>query len=147
MGKSTAFDNAVLLLFFNGQTIANLAENATVSPLGSLYVALHSADPGIGGNQTTNEISSSAYNNYGRQAVLRTSGGWTVVSNQVSPLADIVFSPVAGDGTTVTATYFSVGTQLNGAGMILYSGALSPSIACTVGQTPRLLAASNITET
>lgn len=49
-----------------------LPESATD---GSLYVSLHTADPGATGNQTTNEC---AYTSYARVAVARTGAAWTV---------------------------------------------------------------------
>lgn len=43
--------------------------------VGSLYVSLHTADPGVGGDQSTNEAT---YTSYARVAVARTTGGWTI---------------------------------------------------------------------
>ena len=85
-----------------------------------------------------------AYTSYARVAVARTSGGWTVTANSVSPTATINFP--AGTGGTGTATYWAVGTAASGTGKILYSGALSPSIACGNGITPQVTTASTITE-
>ena len=59
--------------------IANLADNAASSPLTNLYVALHTADPGESGTQSTNEIS---YTSYARVAVARSSAGWTVTGSR-----------------------------------------------------------------
>lgn len=141
MAKGSTFDNDWLKLVFQGTAIANLADNAATSPLTSLYVALHTADPGAGGSQTTSEV---AYTSYARVAVARTSGGWTVTGASVSPAAAISFP--AGTGGSGTATYFSVGTASTGAGKILYSGAISPSIVCGSGVTPSLTTATAITE-
>ena len=55
--------------------IASLLANAGGSPLTSLYVSLHTANPGATGNQTTSEA---AYTSYARVAVARTSGGWAM---------------------------------------------------------------------
>jgi hypothetical protein len=141
MAKSLTYSGDLLKLAFNATPIANIADNATTSPLTSLYVALHTADPGTGGSQTTSEI---AYTSYARAAVARTSGGWTITSNSVSPNTTISFTP--GTGGTGTATFFSVGTAASGAGKVLYSGAISPSIVCGSGITPQLTAASTVTE-
>src|SRR5262245_35265390 len=54
-GKANTFDNDLLKLIFNATPIANIADNAATSPLTNLYLSLHTADPGAGGNQTTNE--------------------------------------------------------------------------------------------
>lgn len=141
MSKSNTFENDLQKLIFNGTAIANIADNAATSPLTNLYVALHTADPGEAGDQTTSEI---AYTSYARVAVARTSGGWTVTGNSVSPVANIDFP--AGTGGSGTATHFSIGTAASGAGKILHSGALSPTIVCGAGITPRITPASTITE-
>ena len=142
MSKSNSFENSFLLLIFNGTAIADLAENDTSSPLTNLYVALHTSDPGEAGTQSTNEIS---YTGYARVAVARTSGGWTVTANSVSPVADITFGEMtAGAGGTVT--HASVGTLASGAGIILYSGTVTPNIAVTTGTIPRILTGSTIVE-
>jgi len=145
MGKSTTFDNDWLKLIFQGTNIANLADNTATSPLSNLYVALHTADPGAGGTQSTNEVTTGQMNTYARVAVARSSGGWTVTSNSVSPAATISFSTMAS-GTGATATYWSVGVASSGATKILYSGAISPSIVISAGVTPQLTTASAITE-
>lgn len=141
MSKGNTFENDWLKLIFNATAIANIADNAGTSPLTNLYVALHTADPGEAGDQTTNEC---AYTSYARVAVARTTGGWTVTNNSVSPVADITFP--AATGGSETATYFSVGTAASGAGKVLYSGAISPTIAVSTGVTPVLDSATAITE-
>ena len=141
MSKANVFENDWLKLIFNATAIANIADNAASSPLTNLYVSLHTADPGEAGDQTTSEAS---YTSYARVAVARTSGGWTVTNNSVSPVADISF-PAATGGTN-TITYFGVGTASTLAGKLLYSGAVSPSISVSSGVTPKITTASTITE-
>lgn len=87
MSKSNTFENDLLKLIFNATPIAGLADNAASSPVTNLYMALHTADPGEAGNQTTSEIS---YTGYTRLAVLRTGAGWTVTANSVSPVSDVL---------------------------------------------------------
>lgn len=142
MSKGNTFEEDILRLIFNGTAIANLADNAASSPLTNLYLALHTADPGESGTQTTSEVS---YTGYARVAVARTSGGWTVTANSVSPTAAIEFGEMTS-GTPGTATHASIGTASSGAGKILYKGALSPSVAYNVGVVPRLRTTSTITE-
>jgi hypothetical protein len=141
MSKSNAFENSLLKLIFNATAIANLADNAASSPLTSLYVSLHTADPGEAGDQSTSEAT---YTGYARVAVLRTSGGWTVTNNSVSPVANIDFANCTGGTNTIT--YFGVGTASSGAGVLYYSGTVTPSISVSSGVTPRLTTASTITE-
>lgn len=141
MPKSTTFCNDWLKLVFNATATANLADNAGTSPLTNLYVSLHTGDPGAGGNQSTSET---GYTGYARVAVARTSGGWTVSSNSVSPVADITFG--ACSAGTATITHWAVGTASSGTGKILYSGTVSPSISISAGVTPKLTTASTISE-
>ena len=88
MSKSNNFENNFLKLIFQATGIANIADNATTAPNTNLFAALHSADPGETGNQTTSEVS---YSGYARVSVARSTGGWTVVSGVVSPMANISF--------------------------------------------------------
>jgi hypothetical protein len=141
MSKGDTFENDLLKLIFNATAIANIADNAASSPLTNLEIALHTADPGESGNQTTSEC---AYTSYARVAVARTSGGFTVTGNSVSPAANIDFPACAGGSET--ATHWSVGTAHTSTGKILYSGAISPTIAISSGVTPRLTTASTVTE-
>lgn len=141
MSKSNAFENALLQLIFNATAIANLADNAASSPLTNLYVSLHTADPGEAGNQSTSEAT---YTSYARVAVARTSGGWTVTNNSVSPVANIDFPAATGGSETIT--YFGVGSASSGTGVLYYSGTVTPNITVSSGVTPRLTTASTITE-
>lgn len=143
LGKSIGdtFENDIMKLIFNATAIANIADNASSSPLTNLYAALHtSTGPGEAGDQTTNE---SAYTSYARVAVARTSGGWTVTANSVSPVAAITFP--AGTGGSGTVTFGSIGTASSGAGKILFSGTVTPNIVTGNGVTPSLPTSSTIT--
>jgi hypothetical protein len=141
MGKSTTFSNDLLKLIYNATAIANLADNAASAPLTNIYVALHTADPGAGGNQSTNEVS---YTNYARQAVARSVAGWTVTNNNVSPAANIVF-PQSSAGTP-TATHFSTGVAISGATKIHHSGTVTPNIVVSTSVVQTLTTGSTITE-
>lgn len=154
-GKSDYLELNYLKLLFNATAFANIADNAAGSPLTNLYVALHTADPGDGGSQTTNEVTTGQYALYARVAVARTSGGWTVTATgspavtSVSPVATVAFPTTNATGTGCTASYFSVGTDISGAGHLLYAGAITPGIiipATTAGIIPQLTTASTITE-
>lgn len=144
MSKSNAWENALLLLLFNNTNVANVGDATGLrgsTTAGVLYVSLHTSDPGEGGDQTTNET---AYGGYARQSVARSSGAWTVTGNSVSPAATISF-PQATSGTA-TITHAGIGTASAGAGVLLYSGAVTPNISVSTGVTPQLTTASAITE-
>lgn len=140
--KGATWADQLLKLLFNATAISNIADNAASSPLTNLYVALHTADPTSSGNQSSSEIS---YTGYARVAVARSSGGWTVTGNAVVPAASITFGAMTA-GAGGTATFFSVGTSLSGAGELLYVGPISPTISVTNGVTPQLTPSTQVTE-
>jgi len=72
MPKSTTFADDLLNLIYRAVAIADLAENDATAPLTSIYVSLHTADPGVGGAQTTNEAT---YGAYARLAIARSGAG------------------------------------------------------------------------
>jgi hypothetical protein len=133
-------ENNILKLIFNATAWANYADNAASSPQTNIAVALHTSDPGDSGSMSTNEAT---YTNYARVSVARTSGGWTVTANSVSPVANIDFP--AGTGGSGTVTHFSTGKTGGGATDILWSGTVTPNIVTGNGVTPRLTTASTIT--
>lgn len=105
---------------------------------GSIYVALHSADPTETGDQTTNEI---AYTSYARVAVVRSAGQWTISGTAPTQAANT--NPVnfpTCTGGSATATYFSLGYATSGAGKLWASGALTASLAISNGITPSFAA-------
>ena len=134
MSMSNASETNLLNLLFNNTDWANVGDAAGLqnsAAAGSFYVALHTADPGDAGKQSTNEVS---YTGYARVAVARTAGGWTVSGNQVSNTATVQFGECTAG--SATATHFSVGLLTSGAGDILYSGSLSASRSISSGITP-----------
>lgn len=144
MSKSNVFENDLLLLLFNNTNIANIGDatglrGSTVA--GSFYFALHTADPGEAGDQSTNEVT---YTSYARVAVARSGAGFTVTANAVALAAAVAFP--AGTGGSGTATYWSVGTVLSGAGKMLYRGTLTPNITLGNGVQPIINAGTIITE-
>lgn len=144
MSKSNTFENELLKLIFNNDNMANVGDATGVrgsSTAGSLFVSLHTADPGEAGDQTTSEA---AYTSYARVAVARSTSGWTVTANSVSPAAEISFP--ACTGGTATATHFGVGTASSGTGKLLYKGTLTPNLTIANGTTPKISTSSTITE-
>jgi len=142
MSKGDTFENDLVKLIFQATAIENIADNASSAPLTNLYVGLHTADPGETGTQNTSET---AYTGYARVAVARTSGGFTVTNNSVSPAANIDFGEcTASPGGAIT--HFVIGTASSGAGKLLYSGTVTPNITVAVGVIPRLKTTSTVTE-
>jgi hypothetical protein len=143
--KSDSWENDLLLLLFNNTNAANIGDATGLrgsSTAGSLYVSLHTSDPGESGSQTTNET---AYTGYARVALARSSGGFTVTTNSVSLAANVDFGEcTASAGSPIT--HFGIGTASSGAGKLLYSGTVTPNITMAVGVIPRLKTTSTITE-
>lgn len=140
MSKSNNFETDILALIFTVVAIPDLAENDASAPATTLTVALHTGDPGEAGDQATSQI---AYTGYARIAVARTTGGWTVTGNSVSPVAAITFGEMTG-GAGGTVTHFSVGTGTGDE--MLYFGTVTPNIVVTTGVIPELKTTSAITE-
>jgi hypothetical protein len=137
MSKSDAFESDLLKLVFQNVGAGLIGDTTGLVPstgAGSLYISLHSSDPGEAGTQATNEIS---YTGYARVAVARTSGAWTVSATaptQVTNAALITFGlDTVG---SVTVAYFGVGCLGSAAGKLLYSGQLTANLAISPGITP-----------
>jgi hypothetical protein len=145
-GKGGAFANAMLRLNLQGVGIASIADNAAASPATVLCVALHTADPGAGGTQSSNEA---AYPGYARLSVPRTSAGWVVTGSTANPASALTF-PAASSGTE-TETWFSIaiptgGTTCSGALVIIYRGSITPPLTITGGVSPQLTTGTAINE-
>ncbi len=143
MSIADATEEDILALYFTAVAIANIADNAASSPETQIAYALHTADPTDTGTQSTSEIT---YTSYDRKDVARSGAGHTVtaVTGSCSPDANVDFIP--GTGGSGTATFFSTGkSSVTGAADIYWSGAISPTIVCGDGVTPRLTTATTMT--
>lgn len=137
MSFSNVAETAIMALIFNATAWANMADNAGAAPQTDIAVALHTADPGEAGSQTTSEA---AYTSYARVNVPRTNVGWTVTGGVVTPAANIDFP--AGTGGAGTVTNFSAGKTGGGASAIHMKGTVTPNIVTGNGVTPRLTTAT-----
>lgn len=133
MPKATPMCNSILDLFLRATPIANIADNAAASPLTSLYIALHTGDPGIGGSQLTLEA---AYTGYARLAIARSAGGWdAAAASQAVNAALAQFAECTAGSSTVT--HVSIGTDASGAGRVIWAGAHSASRSISAGIQPQ----------
>ena len=137
MAKSNVWQSDVLTLLFQNIAAANVGNAAGLQPAGvagSLYIALHSADPTASGSQSSNEI---AYTGYARVAVVRSSAGWTISGSSPTQVANaaVVSFPLC-TGLTATATYMSIGVGASGATQMLYSGILTSPLSISNNITP-----------
>lgn len=137
MSMSNQWESDGLKLIFQNIACTLIGDAAGLLPSaapGSLYVSLHSSDPGETGDQTTNEIT---YTTYARVAVARSAVGWTVSATaptQVVNAGGVTF-PLCS-ALSATAAYFGVGTDSTGAGKLLYSGILDANLSISAGITP-----------
>jgi len=129
MPKSQAYALALLKHYFQNLAIVNVGDAPGLLPagtVGSLYVALHTADPGKTGDQTTNEA---AYTGYARVGVVRSAAGWTCAGTPIPTsvnAAAVNFAPCTGGASTVG--WFSVGVAAAGASVFGYSGQFSTTL-------------------
>lgn len=139
MSKSNTWESDLLKLVFNNTT-ASLIGDATglvgSSTAGVLYVSLHTADPTEGGNQQSSEAT---YTSYARVSVARSVGGWTVTlvdsgPSTVANVSAVNFPQCTGGSNTIT--HVGIGTASSGTGKLLYSGALTSSLAVSNNITP-----------
>lgn len=147
MSKSDVFENDLMLLLFNNTAITNIGDagglRATAAP-GTFWVALYTANPDEAGTAVTNET---AYTNYVRVSVNRASGagGFTVTNNSVSPASNVDFAE-CGATPGGPITHFGIVNTASGAGKLLYSGTVSPTITMAQGVIPRIKSTSTIVE-
>ena len=140
MSMSNYLETKLLSLLLKGEAIANIADNAGSSPATQYYLSLHTASPGEGGSQTTNETT---YPGYARMAVSRTSSGWTVSANTAVLTSAIEFP--LGTGGSGVITHMGIGTDASGAGTLLMYGTVTPNITVGDSIAPRLTTATTIT--
>lgn len=93
MSFSNAAETGIMKLLFQAVAWANIADNTATSPDTNISMALHTADPGEAGTQSTSEAT---YTSYARQNVARTTGGFSESGGVVSPVANVSFPAATG---------------------------------------------------
>lgn len=96
------------------------------------YVSLHTATPGAGGDQTTNEA---AYGSYARVPVTAATG-FSAASAGATANTGLLQFPEASSGSE-TETFVGIGTAASGAGQLLYFGALVSNRLVSTGIQPQ----------
>lgn len=120
---------------------SNTAEAAALDALfdgTTLYLSLHTADPGETGDQATNEA---AYTGYSRQSFAYTRSGSAVTNDAV-----VEFGLCTALGSPETLTHFGIGTAASGGGTLYFSGALTSTIPMQTNFSP-LVPASGVSVT
>lgn len=143
MSKSNAFENDLMLCIFNNANMAGIGDATGLrgsTAAGSLYISLHTADPGEAGTQATSEA---AYTGYVRLGLARTAANFNVTANAVNLVNNLEFGNcTAAPG--VPLTHFAIGVDAAGAGKVLYKGTLTPNVTMAVGVVPRMTTAANL---
>lgn len=134
MALAASFANELLLGIFNAADIGGSDADGLFDAgvLANIYLSLHTASPNAG-DQATSEAN---YTGYARIAVPRDNTNWTVTANAVTNALAQAFA-VCTAGTN-TITHVGIGTDSSGAGLLLYSSALSASIAVSLGKIPSI---------
>lgn len=142
MPKSTTTSNNIIGLYYNATAIANIADNASASPITLVYCALATASYSVSSTLSSNET---AYTNYVRQSTARTTSGWTAPSGGATSNAAAIEYPQCGvTGATITSMATGKST---GAADIFHYGDLNASIAVSNQIQPRFaIGAVTITE-
>lgn len=105
---------------------------------GSLQISLHFADA-IGDTTTGQTTSEMDYTGYGRQAVARSTTGWTVASGTVDNDALIQFGEMTA-GTNRTVTDVGIGSASTGVGYLFIWGQVTQDLAVANGVNPQFAA-------
>lgn len=141
MSKSAAFEQEYLELVFvnTAGTIMTLL-GITPGSAANLYIGLHTADVGEGGDQETNEAT---YSGYARKLLAQGGTNWDVFEDgadiwKVRNKLPVTFGKRTDAGAPETLTHWSVGTALVGVGNVLYKGSIITPVA-------GLVVAQNIT--
>lgn len=116
--------------FYKTEVANAILGASTYAKTGSVYVALHTADPTAAGN--VGELTIGA-NSYARVAVTNDAAGFPPASGGVKSNAAAVTFPTA-TGSWGTVTHFSVKDAASG-GNTLFYGALSASKTVASGDT------------
>jgi hypothetical protein len=133
MSASNVLENGLLSLLFENANYANVGDATGLrgsTTAGVFYISLHTADPGETGTQTTSE---SAYTNYARVSVARSTAGWTVAAGVCTNDAAITFPACGATGSTITNC--GIGSDTSGVGNLFLSGTASLSVSS--GITPQ----------
>ncbi len=130
MSATNVFEAGILSLIFENANYANVGDATGLrgsTTAGVFYVSLHTADPGEGGSQNTTE---SAYTNYARVSVARSTAGWTVAAGVADNDAAISFPQCGVTGSTITN--FGIGSDLAAAGNLFLKGASALTVSQNV---------------
>lgn len=103
----------------------------------NLYLALHTGAVTVGGDQTSNEVS---YTGYARIPLIRNNSTGvfsTSTAASSSNNALLQFGNPTGGSFPIVITHVSIGENSVGAGTVIATGALSPSLTINLNNQPQ----------
>jgi hypothetical protein len=118
MSATNLFEDDLLDLLFTNVAAPNVGDAGGLQPSvadGNWHISLHTGNV-ISDTSTLQTDSEAAYTNYARQAVIRTTAGWTVASGTATNDAAITF-PQSASGPE-TETDVGLGFAASGAGVL-----------------------------
>ena len=118
--------------FLESEFIEAIFGAGSVTPASNYFISLHTADPGQGGNQTTNEAT---YGGYARQQIA-VPAGWLTGQDSAQNVNDVLFPEATAGSETIT--HFGVGELSSGVGDLFYLGPLTASVPVTTGVTVKI---------
>lgn len=139
MSATNAFETSLLGLIITNANASNVGDATGLrgsSTAGVFYISL-TVSPGHGetGDQTTNET---AYTNYVRVSVARSTAEWTVTGNTADNDNAITFATGGASGATLFG--FGLGSDSTAAGNLFLYGTLTSTLAVSNGITPSFAA-------
>lgn len=140
MSATNLFEDDLLDLIFTNVDCPNVGDAAGLQNsaiAGSWHISLHTGDA-LSDTSTLQTASEAAYTNYARQAVARSTSGWTVASGTVDNDSAITF-PQSGSGPE-TQTDVGLGFASSGAGVLQIWSQLVSDLVVNSGITPEFAA-------
>lgn len=136
MSATNLFEDDLLDLIFTNVDCPNVGDAGGLLKSvadGSFYISLHTGNA-ISDTSTLQTDSEAAYTGYAREAVARTTSGWTVSGGTVTNDAAITFT-ISTSGPE-TETDVGIGFATSGAGVLQIYSTLDADLVVNSGVTP-----------
>jgi len=136
MSATNLFEDDLLDLIFTNVAAPNVGDAGGLLPsatAGNWHISLHTGNA-ISDTSTLQTDNESAYTGYARQAVVRSTAGWTVATGTATNDAAITF-PISTTGPE-TETDVGLGFAASGAGVLQIFNTLDADLIVNNGVTP-----------
>ncbi len=136
MSATNLFEDDLLDLIFTNVAAPDVGDAAGLPPsvaANSFHISLHTGNV-VSDTSTLQTDTEAAYTGYGREAVARSTAGWTVSSGTVTNDAAITFT-ISTSGPE-TETDVGIGFAASGAGVLQIFSTLDADLVVNNGVTP-----------